>query len=326
MVMGSASGYPNYSGSYIQPHISDRVIERFYCSSVLTDITNGDFLGELRRCGDTIQFKRKPRAVIHPYIKNLKLVHDFMEPDCVAIQAAKGLYFSMKLDDVDKHQICNSRQLIDWYTEDANHQFQLAMELDALTEMICNVDQLNQGCCAGAQSRCYNLGDIGKPKCINCDNILDWFCDVFTVLAEACVVSFGMGHQSHPRNSSEPFIVLPYRGYNTLKKALSKGPGCCPTDPSNPMVAGKVPQMIGEFHIYVAHNLPYYIENDEQIYQIPAGRRDATAFTTTIEYLREIEHPDYHGCLFQGLIVWACGVLYPQALALSRVKFEKEAA
>jgi len=326
MVMGSAQGYPNYHGSYIQPHLSDRVIERFYCSSILTNITNGDFLGELRRCGDTIQFKRKPRAVIHPYIKNLKLHHDFMEPDCVAIQASKGLYFSMKLDDVDKHQICNSRQLIDWYTEDANHQFQLAMELDALVEMICNVDIYNQGCCAGAQSRCYNLGDIGKPKCINCDNILDWFCDVFTVLAEACVVSFGYGHEHHPKSNSEPFMVLPYRGYNMLKKALSKGPGCCPTDAGNPMLNGSVPSRIQEFHIYVAHNLPYYIENGEQIYQIPAGRPDATAFTTTIEYMREIEHPDYMGCLFQGLIVWACGVLYPQALALSRVKFEKEAA
>lgn len=326
MVMASAAGYPNYSGSLIQPHLSDRVIERFYCTSILTEITNGDFLGELRRCGDTIQFKRKPRAVVHPYIKNQKLDHDFLEADCVAIQASKGLYFSLKVDGVDKHQICNSRQLIDWYTEDANQQFQLAMELDTLTEMICTVDALNQGCCAGAQSRCYNLGDIGKPRCINKDNILDWFCDVFTVLAEACVVSFGMGHSAQPRAAAEPFIVLPYRGYNTLKKALSEGPGCCPTDSSNPMVSGKVPSNIQEFHIYIAHNLPYYIENDEQVYQIPSGRRDATAFTTTIEYMREIEHPDYMGCLFQGMIVWANGTLYPQALALSRVKFEKEAA
>lgn len=324
MSMPAASGYPQYSGSLIQPHISDRVIERFYCSSMFTEITTGDFLGELKKCGDCIQFKRKPRAVIHPYIKNQKLENDFLETDCVAVEASKGLYFSLKIDDVDKHQICNSRQLIDYYTEDANHQFELAIELDVLSEMICCVDSLNQGCCAGAQSRCYNLGDIGKPLCINCDNILDWFCDLYTVHAEACTLS--MGHGSKVNDPSEPFIVLPFRGLNTLKKALSKGPGCCPTDPANPMVNGRVPQTIQGFHIYVAYNLPYYIEDDEQVYQIPSGRRDATGFCVTIEYMREIEHPEYFGCLFQGLIVWAAACLYPEALALSRVKFEKEAA
>ena len=323
MVMPVASGYPNYSGSLIKPHLSDRIIDRFYCSSMFLEITNGDFLGELKRCGDTIQWRRKPRAVIHPYIKNQRLEHDFLETDCVAVKAGKGLYFNLKIDDVDKHQICNSAELIDYYTEDANNQFRLAMEMDVLAEMICGADPLNQGCCAGCQTRCYDLGDLGKPRCINCDNILDWFCDVYTVLAEACVVTVGHGYMVN--DAAEPFIVLPLQGYNTLKRALSK---CCPDSGTEgtPLVTGRIPDRIGGFHIYIAHNLPSYIENDEMVYQVPAGRRDATAFCTTIEYMREIEHPDYFGCLFQGLIVWAAATLYPEALTLSRVKFEKEAA
>lgn len=323
MSMPVASGYPNYSGSLIKPHLSSRIIDRFYCSSSFLETTSGDFLGDLKRCGDTIQFRRKPRAVVHPYIKNQKLEHDFLETDCVACQAGKGLYFNLKIDEVDKHQICNSRELIDYYSEDAMNQFKLNMEADVLAQMIYGVDAANQGCCAGCQTRCYNLGDCGKPRCINCDNILDWFCDIYAVLMEACVVTPGMGYKVN--DPAEPFIYLPIQGYNTLKKALSK---CCPSDGNagTPMVTGRLPERIGNFHVYIAHNLPYYIENGDMIYMVPAGRRDATGFVTTIERMREMEHPDYWGCLFQGLIVWAACTLYPEAMTVSRVKFEKEAA
>ena len=323
MVMAVASGYPDYSGSLIKPHLKDRIIDRFYCSSMFTEITNGDFLGDLKQCGDTIQWRRKPRAVIHTYIKNQKLEHDYLEHDCVAVKAGKGVYFNLKLDNVDKHQICNSRELVDYYTEDAHQQIKLAMEMDVLAEMIMGVDVANQGCCAGCQTRCYNLGDFGKPRCINCDNVLDWFCDIYSVLMESCVVT--PGHGWMVSDAAEPFIVLPIQGYNTLKKALSKINNCAGYE-TQPLVNGRIPERIGNFHIYIAHNLPYYIENDEMVYQVPAGRRDATGFVTTIEDMREIEHPDYWGCLFQGLVVWAAATLYPEALTLSRVKFEKEAA
>lgn len=319
--MPVASGHPNYSGNLIQPHLSNRLLDRFACESMFTELTSGDFLGELKRCGDTIQFQRAPRAVVHPYIKNQKLKHDFLETDCVTIQASKGLYFNLKMDDVDKHQICNDMQLTDAYVNDALHQFKRAMEVDVLGTMACGADSANQGCCAGVQTQCYDLGEVGKPLCIDCDNFLCWLQNIFSVLMEACVVTAGHGMHMCGPGGGEPFITLPTKAYNVLMQALSKGNCCLATD-GVPMVTGRIPERIHKFHIFVTDSLPYTVENGERVYQIIAGRRDATGFCTTMESMREVEHPDYFGCLYQGMMVWASAVLYPEALTLSRAKFE----
>lgn len=322
MSMQSASGHIQY-GTMNKPHLSDKILERFACESFFSELTTSNHLDELKRCGDTIRFKREPHAVVHPYEKNQKLKFDHLEIDHAVIQDSKGLYFAIKLDDVDEKQICDSPMMIDMYTKSAMHQFKRAIELDVLTTMLYGVDEMNQGCCAGFQTQCYNLGDCGAPLHINCENMWTWLASLMAVHTEACIVAPGNGTSlcGPTGDGGSLFIALPYKAYPLLVMALSKG-FCCPIKDSTPTITGRIPEMLHGFTLFFTHDLPYIVENDERVYQVVSGRRDATGFCVTMEKTETTRPAEYFATFYKGLITWATGVIYPEALALSRVVFD----
>lgn len=324
MSIPSASGYQDYS-AYIEPILSDQILARFACESMFTDLTTSGYLDPLKRCGDKIRYMRSPRAVVHPYIKNMKMEEDEIHSDTVIVGDSKAAYFRVKMNDIDDHQICNARQLIDMYTRDAMHQFKQLIELDVLYQMIGNVDPANRGQCAGARSRCYNLGDCGCCLEVDCENFYKLLMTVYAVLAEACVVTPGHGqHICGPGNSGgELFIVLPMKAYPIFIEGLSKG-FCCPITDSTPLITGRIPDKVHGFHLFFSHETPWYPEDGKQVFHIIAGRRDATGFCVTMERSKVCEPCDDWAKFYMGLIVWSAGVIYPEALVHARVCFDWE--
>lgn len=325
MVMGAASGYPDYSGSLIAPILTDQILHKFTCRSKFMDITTGSHLDQLKRCGEAIRFQRDTEAIARPLIKNQKLEPDFLDADYVWIRSNKGLYYDLKIDKADLHQICNSQEKVNNYVNKALQQFEYGMELDVLSQMVLGADLYNQGNCAGVQSGCYTLGTEGEPLCIGVHNILEWFCHVYSVLYEACVVTPGHNHMVEGPGDmgSQPFMTLPIEGYNLLKQRLSMTNGCQSID-TTPLVTGRIPEAIQNFHIFLSQHLPFQRNQEgEKVYMLPSGRRDATGFCVTIDDSRQMEEACHWGVRYQGMVTWASGVLYPEALALSRVKFDK---
>ena len=320
MVMGVASGQAVYSGNLIKEVMSSRMLANFHCHTMFTEITTGNHLDELRRCGDRIRFQYEPKALVHCYTKNQELEIDDLETREKTCDIGKGMYWNLKMDHVDLQQICNSPELIQAYTNDAVQQIKQSIEADILETMMLNVSPYNQGCCAGVVTGCYDLGDVGKCRDIDCNNILKWLTQVFSVLMESCTVT--PGHGFGVDSNAEPFIVLPIKGWEVLMEALSKG--CClgGEDSNAPMVTGRIPRKINNFHIYVANNLMFDVEGNKLVYPILAGRRDATGFVTTIEHMDECKSEKHFGKFFRGLQVWGGCVLYPEALTLSRVCFK----
>ena len=322
MSMQAASGHVQY-GTMNQPHLSDRILERFSCESFFSELTTSNHLDELKRCGDTIRFKREPHAVVHQYEKNMKLKFDHMEHDYAVVQDSKGMYFAVKLDDVDEQQICESPRMIDAYTKSAMQQFKRAIEIDVLTTMMWGVDPMNQGCCAGFQSQCYNLGDCGAPLKIDCENMWTWLASLMAVHTEACIVAPGNGTSlcGPGGDGGGLFITLPYKAYPLLVMALSKG-YCCPISDSTPTITGRIPEALHGFTLFFSHDVPYVKEGNETINQIVSGRRDATGFCVTMERTETTRPSQYFATFYKGIITWATGVIYPEALALSRVCFD----
>ena len=132
MVMGVSSGSAVYSGNLIKEVISSRMLSNFRCHTMFTEITTGKHLDELRGCGDRIRFQYEPKAMVHCYVKNQKLEIDDLETKEKVCDIGKGMYWNLKMDDVDLQQICNSKELIDAYTKDAMHQIKMAIEQDIL--------------------------------------------------------------------------------------------------------------------------------------------------------------------------------------------------
>lgn len=323
----AASGYPQYSGNLIEPRITDRFCDVLSCRLNVLDFTTGDHLGALAECGDSITVRTKPISKARPLEKNQKMEDNYIQAGKKHLQVGKAMYDSMKIDKMDEKMICNSDQLIDFYLEDVANQFMKGIELDVLSTMVCGVDVLNQGCCAGKDSRCYNLGGLGKPLCFGMDSgikVLKWLNDIYSSLMEACVVSPGHGYEiSGMGGGSEPFIIIPIQLYNLMKCVLTSE-YCCLSSETTPLVNGRLPERINNFHIFVSSMVPYYMENGQRTYMIPAGRRDATSFVMMMEETRKVEDSCYWGHKYQSMVAWGAAVTEPCALTLSRVQIKKE--
>jgi len=333
MTIGSASGYPNYSGNLIRPVYSNRILARLHCATMFGEIATNNALNEVKQCGEQVTFWRAPRAVIHPYIKNQKLTHDSLDNDSVTFDVGEALYFNLKIDNIDWDRICNAPQLIDAYTTDAVQQIKEAIDLKGMQHMIMNVDAANQGCAAGAQTHSFDLGRDGDVLVIENGtgiDLMELLVRMYSVLMEACVVTPPSNMMPSDKGSqaltgggsgSEPFVVLPYAAYTHLM--MNDRLNCCQNGTNQPIINGRLPNPIANFHIYFSPWVPHYMDDDGTIvYEIIAGRRDAVGHVKLIEQMRNVEHPDYFGKLFQGLAAFGFGTLYPNALALARVRFK----
>jgi len=331
MTIATASGYPNYSGNLIRPVYSTRILARLHCATMFSEVATNNALNEISKCGEQVTFWRSPRAVIHPYIKNQKLEHDALETDHLTFEVGEAVYFNLKIDDVDYQLICNAPQLIDAYTEDAVQQIKETIDVKGIQHMVQNVAATNQGCEAGAQTRSFNLGRLQDPLVVENGtgmDLMELLVRMYSVLMEACVLAPPSNMLGNDKGSqaltgggsgAEPFIILPFAAYGHLMN--NERLNCCQNGMNQPIITGRLPNPVGNFHLYFSRFVPSYVENDTIVYEIVAGRRDAVAFVKTIEKMQEVEHPDYFGKLFRGLAAFGFGTLYPEALALARVRF-----
>lgn len=324
----AASGYPQYSGGLIEPIITQQFMDNFNCHLNVLDFTSGEYLGVLAQCGDTVSIRTKSIAKVRPLEKNGKMVDNYLDGHRKHLTVGKALYDSLKIDKMDEKMICDSQMHIGHYLEDVSDQFMRGMELDTLSTIICGVDPLNQGKCAGAESRCYNLGALGDPLCFgkdNADAIFEWLCDIYATLMESCTVTPGHGYDiSGPGNSgSDPFIIIPIPLYNAMKLAYSVNGNCCLASDNTPITSGRLPERVGNFHIFVSNMVPYYMENGERTYMIPAGRRDAASFVMMMEETRKVQDTCSWGHKYQAMVAFGSAMIYPEAMTLSRVKVKK---
>jgi len=332
--VATASGYPNYSGNLIRPIYSQRLLARLHCATMFSEVATNNALNEVQHQGEQVTFWRSPRAVLHEYIKNQKLEHDALEADHLTFTVGRAKYYNLKIDDIDYQMIQNAPELIDHYTADAIQQIKETIDLEGIAHMTENVSPYNQGCQAGVQTRAFDLGRVNAPLVVengtNMD-LLAMLVRLYSVLLEACVLSPPMNMTSSDKgsmaltggnSSGDPFVILPYAAYSQFMN--NDRLNCCGSSGSStmPLITGRLPNPVANFHVYFSSFVPYYEENDTLVYEIVAGRRDAVGFVKILEKTRESNHPDYFGKLWQGLAVWGFGTLYPEALALARVRFE----
>ena len=73
MPVPAAAGYPQYSGSLITPIFRMDLLERFYDTTLYSEISTTEYTGELNKGGDQITFMREPKVIVRDYDKNGKI-------------------------------------------------------------------------------------------------------------------------------------------------------------------------------------------------------------------------------------------------------------
>lgn len=317
MAVSVSSGYPQYSASnssgakFIPEIWSGKLQVKFYKSTVMAEITNNDWEGEIKGQGDKVHIRSIPTITIRDYTKGLNLTNEVPVSTPIELTIDKGKYFSVVVDDVDEVQA--DVRLMDMFTNDASEQMKIAIDADVLNAVPASAASANKGATAGAISANINLGASGAPRAVTSTNVLDVILDAGQVLDEQNVPEDGRW-----------MVVSPW--FAALLKKSDLRQAYLTGDDTSPLRNGKI-GMIDRFTLYVSNNITKLTDlgadgasggtggdADQSAWHFLAGTRDAISFASQITNVETLRAQSTFGNIVRGLNVYGYEVVKPEAL------------
>jgi N4-gp56 family major capsid protein len=316
---GAGSGVDSYSGAsgFIPEIWSGKLQVKFYKSTVLGEITNNDWEGEIKGQGDKVNIRTIPTITISNYSKGQNLTNQVPTSTPLELNIDKGKYFAVVLDDVDATQA--DVKLMDMFTNDASQQMKIAIDGDVLGSVYADAASANKGATAGAVSGDINLGATGAPRQATKDTVLDIILDMGQCLDEQNVPEEGR------------WVVLPAWMASLIKRSDLKQ-AYLTGDSVTPLRNGKI-GMIDRFTVYISNNLTRVTDlgsdsaaggtggaADAYAWNIMGGTRDAISFASQMTNVETLRAQSTFGNIVRGLNVYGFKVTKPEALVNAYVK------
>lgn len=316
MSVGVTSGYYTsgstndaYSGKFIPEIWSGKLQVKFYQTTVLAEITNNDWEGEIRDQGDKVEIRTVPTITINNYTKGQTLTSQVPTNDVVELSIDKGKYFQVVVDDVDDVQ--SDLKLMDIFTNDASQQMKIAVDTDVLSALVGASATANEGATAGAISGDINLGvSTGGSKAarkITSTNVIDY------------IISMGqcLDEQNAPEDGR--WMLIPAWMAAKIKTSDLKDASIT-GDSMTPLRNGRL-GMIDRFTLYVSNLLPSQTsitgegqDSSVKAFSTFAGTRDAITFASQITKMETLRSTATFGNIVRGLNVYGYKVIKPEAL------------
>ena len=323
MSVAVTSGYygettvDHYVAKFIPEIWSGKLAVKFYASTVLSQVTNNDWEGEIKDVGDKVKIRSIPSITVRDYTKGLVLTTEVPETTVIELIIDKGKYFAVVTDDVDVVQ--SDIRLMDTFSSDAAEQMKITIEQTVFNAVYNTAAAGNFGASAGIKSGGINLGAVGAPLQITKTNVLEWLVDMGTVLDEQNVPETGR------------WVVLPPWICGNIKKSDLKDASLA-GDGTSIMRNGRV-GMIDRFTLYSNNNLHTATDlgsdsatggtstaADAAVWDVMAGTRDAVCFASQIAKVETLRSTATFGNIVRGLNVFGFKTTAPQAFVWSRVK------
>ena len=155
---------PSYSGTFIPTLWSNKLNAKFYASTMMTEIANTSWEGEIKNQGDTIRIRTAPSITINNYAgAGTTLTSEVPVPIVQDMQINKGKYFSVQVNDILAHQA--DMDLMNMFTDDAAKQLKIQIENDVFFDWFVTTGAAatNKGSGAGVSASAYNLGTDLAP-------------------------------------------------------------------------------------------------------------------------------------------------------------------
>jgi hypothetical protein len=128
MAFNSATGYGNLPNGKFSPVIySQKVQKQFRKKSVVEDITNSDYFGEISNYGDSVQIIKEPEIAISKYARGTQMTSQDLEDQDFTLIVDRANAFQFQIDDIEKKQ--SHVNWMDMATDRAGYR--LAQEYDS---------------------------------------------------------------------------------------------------------------------------------------------------------------------------------------------------
>lgn len=303
-LLPAGTNYPQYSASnaggaaFIPEIWSGKLQVKFYKSTVLGEITNNDWEGEIKGQGDKVHIRSIPTITIREYQKGLNLTNEVPESTPIDLTIDKGRYFSVVVDDVDEVQA--DVRLMDIFTNDAAEQMKITIDADVLANVTGDIAAANKGATAGVSSASLNLGTTASPVVPTTSTVLNLILDMGQALDEQNVPEEGRW-----------MVIPPWMA--AMIKASELRQAYLTGDDQSTLRNGKI-GMIDRFTVYVSNNLDKSGSGATAKYEIMAGTRDAISFASQITNVETLRAQTTFGNIIRGLNVYGYKVTKPEAI------------
>lgn len=325
---GDFTTNPTYTGSFIPTLWSGKLLAKFYQNTMLSEIMNTDYEGELKNKGDTIRIRTAPSITINDYSgAGSTLATEVPVPITQDMQINKAKYFSVQTNDVLAQQA--DMDLMNMFTEDAAKQLKIAIEDEVFfNAFVTNGPAAaNAGATAGAISANYNLGTDLAPVAVsssgNTGNLLN------TILA----MSAALDEQNVPEDGRF-LIISPFDRQILMQTNIAQA--YFTGDSSSIVRTGKI-GMLDRFTVYVSNLLPKgttakalvpglsavsggaTLSNALVRRTMVAGTKHACSFAMTISKTEPLRNQTDFGDIVRGLAVYGRKVVKNEALIVAKV-------
>ena len=298
MASPAVAGQPTYSGFFIPEIWSTKIIEKYYDGTVLNQISNTDYQGEIKNQGDKVIIRTDATLNIHEYEIGQSLVHQRPVGGKIELLIDKGFYWDVILDDViEKQQDID--QMNRWAT-DASEQLKIKLDSKVLGSIVPDFSAQNKGATAGRKSGNINLGATGAPLSLSKSNILDTILYAGQVLDEQNVPETGR------------FLIMPFWATTQLKMSDIKDASLS-GDSTSPLRNGRV-GVIDRFTIYNSNLLPTYTDGSDTTYHMIFGTKAGLTFATQLTKTETLRAESTFGDIMRSLMVYGHKVVKPEAL------------
>ena len=314
----------SYSGAFIPTLWSGKLLAKFYQNTMLSEIANTDYEGELKNQGDTIRIRLAPTITISDYTVGQNLNYEVPTPIYQDMQVNKGKYFGVQVNDVLSYQ--SDMNLMNMFTEDAAKQLKIQIENEVFFNSFVTEGPVaaNYGATAGAISAAYNLGtDVTPIDQATPENVLKAILRMSTVLDEQNVPEDGRW-----------LIISPFDRQLLMQSSIAQA--YFTGDQSSVIRTGKI-GMLDRFSVYVSNLLPRgaaakalvsgltdtstggAVTNAKARRTMIAGTKAATSFAMTVNKTEPLRNQTDFGDIVRGLAVYGRKVVKPQALVVAQV-------
>ena len=316
---------PDYSGSFIPQLWSNKLNAKFFANTMMTEIANTSWEGEIKNQGDSIRIRTAPSITINDYAgAGSTLSSEVPVPIFQDLQINKGKYFSVQVNDVLAHQA--DMDLMNMFTDDAAKQLKISIENECFFNWFVTEGAVaaNKGAAAGAISASYGLGtDVAPVNQATSGEMLKMILRMSAALDEQNVPEEGRW-----------LIMSPHDRHILMQSDIAQA--YFTGDQSSIVRTGKI-GMLDRFTVYVSNLLPKgttskatvagltatsagaTLSNAKPRRMMVAGTSDAVSFASQITKTEPLRNQTDFGDIVRGLSVYGRKVVKPEALVTALI-------
>lgn len=277
------------NGNFIPEIWSKKLQAKFYKQTVLADITNRDWEGEIKGRGSKVNIRVRPTITVSDYEVNGVLNYQDLEDGMIDLVVDKAKYSAFKVDDIDAAQ--SDIKIVNEATQDAAEQMKIKVDTDVLGAVYADATTAH--------------ADTQITK----DTVLSWIVDLETDLDD---LDIPYGRR---------FLVVPPWVAGMIKKSDLTDASISHGDPSviTPAGASGAGLMASNGYIGMISNFKVYKSNclsftGGTTYHSLAGSIDAITFASQFTKTETLRLQDSFGDAIRSLNVYGYKVVAPNAL------------